>query len=66
MGKSKKDILTDPILRKGHPHKYVDTTAFMRCGACKGYGLIGGKWTDRPDKREVCPLCDGEGIIYKK
>ena len=52
---TKKDIMTDPILKKGHKHKLKEVVPAI-CSSCKGTGLI--------HSNIECHACDGEGEVY--
>ena len=59
---SKKDVLTDPILRKGHVHKQRVSEPDV-CPDCLGTGTI----TDRYVGTTIdCPTCEGSGEIYNE
>lgn len=53
---SKKEILADPILRKGHAHKMKELTPEV-CPDCFGKGVL--------EDGEECPTCQGLGVIYE-
>lgn len=54
MSKTKKDVLTDDILKKSHYH-LEKSFAPKICHFCGGSGEVG---------RAVCEYCQGEGVIY--
>lgn len=54
MGRTKKDVLTDDLLKKSHAHKPKVAEPKV-CPYCNGSGMVGDK---------ECPKCYGEGIIF--
>jgi DnaJ-class molecular chaperone len=58
MGFTKKEIMTDPILKKGHVHKDKKKENPKLCTACKGRG-----WDTEAGKLASCFKCKGEGYI---
>jgi DnaJ-class molecular chaperone len=62
MGKTRKQILTDPILKKSHTHKEKDRVPKV-CPKCRGTGasgILGGGNTP-----EACSKCRGLGEVYE-
>ena len=56
MKKTKKEILADPLLMKGHRHvdrAYVE----VLCPQCGGYGIL------HDDSYTDCEFCGGSGVI---
>lgn len=51
---TRKDIMTDDLLRKSHSH-YNKQPVPLICNTCKGSGL--------DIQSRVCPTCFGEGTI---
>jgi len=59
MSKTKKDVMTDPLLRKAHAHplKYPEPIV---CPDCKGSGC------EHNNKHTtMCKTCQGLGEIYE-
>lgn len=54
---TKKQVLTDPILKKGHVHEEKKGEPVV-CQKCDGTGWL-RLWNVN------CNKCDGEGVIYK-
>jgi len=50
---SKKDVMTDEVLKKSHRHKDRDYTPDI-CINCNGVGYVRG---------ELCEVCGGEGVV---
>ncbi len=60
MSKTKKEILTDPLLRKGHVHRRRQAVP-KPCPACHGLGTYG----DFERNIHDCELCDASGILWE-
>lgn len=56
MGRTKKDLVTDPIHRKAGPHKEKKKEPKV-CPECKGdyYSFAD----------EICSRCKNEGVVYE-
>lgn len=55
--RTKKQVLTDPILRKTHRHNKVEWDP-VECPKCGGWGYI------KHIQEHRCDACQGEGVIY--
>lgn len=53
---SKKEVMTDPLLRKGHRHPMRQIEPEV-CPDCKGRGYLANE--------EECSRCGGTGEIYE-
>ena len=55
---TKKQVMTDPLLRKGHVHRqsYAEPDV---CPACGGTGFFVGD-----NDEEECRTCQGTGEVY--
>jgi DnaJ-class molecular chaperone len=58
MSRTKKDILTDPLLSKGHSHILKGHEPDV-CPQCGGTGTLDDVYNEN-----ICPQCEGEGVIY--
>ena len=54
---TKKEIFTDPVLRKAHRHERLNKEGEL-CPVCKGMCV------DK-DMEIICENCEGEGVVYK-
>lgn len=63
--KSKKDVMTDPLLKKGHSHKIKMTKEEKICTSCDGVGIYYAECQTCQNGvvQEECPTCGGEGVI---
>lgn len=52
---TKKEIMTDEILKKGHAHALRKNEPRI-CPNCKGSGFFGAA--------KECPTCEGDGVLY--
>lgn len=55
----KKEIMTDPILKKGHVHSEKSRAPAI-CRECSGTGFL---WKGTDIENE-CPRCEGLGVVY--
>lgn len=58
MSKTKKEVMTDDILKKSHYHE-MKNHAPKVCQACAGMGRIRNRW-----REETCHVCEGEGVLF--
>lgn len=58
--KTKKEVMTDPLLKKGGAHRIMDVVPEV-CTACSGRGSIPQKGGQLP---KICIQCGGEGVTY--
>lgn len=64
---SKKEIMTDPILRKAHAHEDKKKKPPDVCLQCRGSGISLEKFKFQGREWEevgACSRCNGEGVIY--
>ena len=52
----KKEIMTDPLLRKSHAHPEKMSIPKV-CNSCSGTGVAS-------DGQSECPVCEGMGVVY--
>ena len=65
--KKKKEIMTDPILKKSHRHPVKQTDVNV-CGNCLGRGVVKISYGTMSDMQEAwvdCPTCHGEGATHE-
>lgn len=67
MSKSRRNVLTDPLLNKSHPHKEKELMP-QACRDCGGTGFIPWDSEDPIQTGEAedsfCETCGGEGVEY--
>lgn len=64
---TKKQVFTDPIMRKSHKHNVPEFTPVI-CPNCKGEGecVTNHNFKQGPfSKKEECTVCGGAGEVYE-
>ena len=64
MGKTKKDVLTNDLLRKSHAHPLAKPSPKV-CSSCGGYGKERIQIDKLLHRYEECPDCGGAGVVVE-
>ena len=60
---SKREVMMDPLLSKGHMHRPTSAYVPALCPSCKGVGVVQVKYGG--DSVVDCEDCQGEGVLYE-